>query len=52
MLAEVEAALNTRLDGQYLFAGSRSDAAPGGAAGDADHDGGPDPLLSGRRRSS
>ena len=28
MLAEVEAALNTRLDGQYLFAGSRSDAAP------------------------
>ena len=28
MLAEVQAALNTRLDGQYLFAGSRSDVAP------------------------
>lgn len=28
MLAEVESVLNTRLDGQYLFAGSRSDAAP------------------------
>ena len=28
LLPEVEAALNTRLDGQYLFAGSRSDVAP------------------------
>ncbi len=28
MLAEVQSALNTRLDGQYLFAGSRSDVAP------------------------
>jgi flagellar hook-associated protein 3 FlgL len=28
MLAEVESALNTRIDGQYLFAGSRSDVAP------------------------
>ena len=28
MAAELESALNLRLDGQYLFAGSRSDAAP------------------------
>ena len=28
MLAEVQSALNTRLDGQYLLAGSRSDVAP------------------------
>lgn len=28
MLAELERALNTRLDGQYLFAGSRTDMAP------------------------
>jgi flagellar hook-associated protein 3 FlgL len=28
MLAEIQSALNTRQDGQYLFAGSRSDAAP------------------------
>ncbi|MFZ1428866.1 MAG: flagellin [Geminicoccaceae bacterium] len=28
MLAEIERALNTRLDGRYLFAGSRTDTAP------------------------
>ncbi len=28
MLAELQSALNTRQDGQYLFAGSRSDVAP------------------------
>ena len=28
MLQEIEAALNTRLDRQYLFAGSRTDAPP------------------------
>ena len=28
MLAELQRALNTRIDGQYLFAGSRTDTAP------------------------
>ena len=52
MLQEIEAALNTRLDRQYLFAGSRTDARAGRAAGDADHHRGSRALLPAATSSS